>query len=63
MIQWHTQAVSITTNIGVKIYFTLPELSATKTVMWNYHVDDSAKGLYAMILGRYLLTYLGLNLK
>ena len=27
------------------------------------HVDDSAKGRYDMILGRYLLTALGLNLK
>ena len=29
----------------------------------NWHVDDSTKGGYYMILGRYLLTALGLNLK
>ena len=36
---------------------------ATKIVTWDYHVDDSAKGRYDVILGRYLLTALGLNLK
>ena len=30
---------------------------------WKCHVDESAKGKYDMILGRYLLTELGLNLK
>ena len=30
---------------------------------WDFHVDDSAKGRYNMILGRYVLTYLRLNLK
>ena len=29
----------------------------------NFHADDSAKGRYDMILGRDLLTELGLNLK
>ena len=31
--------------------------------MWNCDVDDSTRGRYDMILGRYLLTILGLNLK
>ena len=57
----HTQAGNITTNLKVKIYFTIPELSATKIVMWNCHVDNSAKVRYYMILGRYLLTALGSN--
>ena len=30
---------------------------------WKYHVDGCAKGRYDMILGRYLLTELGLNLR
>ena len=30
---------------------------------WDCHVDDSAKGIYDMVLGRDLLTALGLNLK
>ena len=31
--------------------------------MWNLHVDDFAKVRYDIILGWYLLTALGLNLK
>ena len=49
VVQWHMQAGNITTNHKVKIYFTLPELSATKIVTWNWHVDDSAKGMCDMI--------------
>ena len=30
---------------------------------WYCHVDDSTKGRYDIILGRYLLTLLGLNIK
>ena len=58
-----TRADKITTNINIKIDFTLPELSATKIVTWTCHVDDSHKGRNYMILGRYLLTESGLNLK
>ena len=52
MIQWHTQAGNITTNIKVEIDFTLTKISATNIITWNFHVGDSAKGRYAMILGR-----------
>ena len=62
-MQWHTQAVSITKNLKVKIDLTLPKISATKIVTWNCHVDDSAKGRYDMILGRYILKALGFNVK
>ena len=31
--------------------------------MWEFHVDDSAKIMYNIILGRYPLTVLVLNLK
>ena len=57
------QAGNITTNLKVKIYFTLPQISATKTATWNFHVDDYARGRYDIILGRCLLTQLGLNLR
>ena len=63
MIQCHKQAGNITTNIKVKIYFTLPALSATNFVTWRWHVDDSAKVRYDMILGWDQLPELGLNLK
>ena len=57
------QVGSITTNLKVEIDFTLPEINATKIVTWNCHVDNSAKVGYDMILVRYILRYLVLNLK
>ena len=62
-MQWNTQAGNITTNLKVKVDFTLPALSATNAVTWNCHVDDSAKGRYDIILGRHIFKELGLNLK
>ena len=53
----------ITTHSKVRVDFSLPELSEKKIVTWNCHVDDSTKGIYDMILGRDLLTELGLNVK
>ena len=56
VIEWPTQVGNITTNLKVEVNFTLPELSATSFGTWKCHVDDSAKGRYDIILGRYLLT-------
>ena len=50
-MQWHTKAGSINTNLKVDVDFTLPELSAMNVITWKFHVDDSAKGRYDMILG------------
>ena len=61
-MQWHTQAGNITTNIKVEIDFTLTELSATNVVTRKFHLGESAKGRYAMILGRDILKELGLHL-
>ena len=63
MIQCHIQESSITYNLKFNIYFTLPELSAEKILTWNCHVDDSDKGICDIIIGRDILTDLGLNLK
>ena len=63
MMQWHMQAVNTTTNIKVKMYFTIPALSSMNVVIWKCQVDEYANGIYDMILGRYLLTELVLNLK
>ena len=60
---WNTQAGNITTDIKVMVDFTLLALSSTNLVTWNFHLDDSPKGRYDMILGKNLLTELGLNLK
>ena len=48
------QAGSTTINLKVKIYFTLLELSATIMFSCKFNVNDSNKGIYDMILGRYL---------
>ena len=58
-MQWHTQARNITTNIKVKVDFTLTTRIATNLVTWRFLVDDSAKGKYDIILGRDILTKLG----
>ena len=42
---------------------TLPEFRTTKIMTWECHVDDSAKGRYNMILDRYILAKLVLNIK
>ena len=63
MIQLQIQTGNITTNQKVKVNFTLHAFSATKTMMWNCHMYDSAKMKYNIILGKDLLTSLGLNLK
>ena len=39
-MQWHTQAGNITTNLKVKVYFTLPTLIATHFLTWRYHVSS-----------------------
>ena len=61
-MQCHMQSGIIINNLKLKIDFTLPEHSVTEIVTWNCHVDDSSKGRYDMVLGRDLLTYLGLNI-
>ena len=62
-MQCHLQAVNLTTNMKVKIYFTSPAFIATKTVTWEYHMGGLDKGILNMVLGRYLLTELLLNIK
>ena len=57
------QAGKITINRKVNIDFTLTGLSATETVKWNCHVDDSTKSRYHMILGIDILKSLVLNIK
>ena len=55
-MQWYTQDGNITTNIKVKVEFTLPAISAKNPVTWKINVDEPAKGRYNMILGRDLLS-------
>ena len=62
-MQWYTQTDNITTNFNIKVDSTLPKLISTNFIMYNFHGDDSAKGRYDMILGRYLWSEFELNLK
>ena len=59
----HTSRKNKTPNVKVIVDFTVPTLSATNIVTLTCHVDNSAKDRYDMILGRDLLTELGLNPK
>ena len=56
VMQWHMQAGNIITNIKAEVDFTLSELITTNVMAWEFHVDDSTKGRYNMILGRDLIT-------
>ena len=60
---WETQAGNFTTSKKVNVDFYQQDFIAKNTVTWKCHVDDSTNGRYDMILGRYLHTTLGLNLK
>ena len=61
-MKWHTKAGNTNTNIKVEIDFTLTELSEINVMTGTFHVGESTKGLYDMILGRDKLKELGLHL-
>ena len=51
------------TTYKTNVELLLPELDVTKSVTWNFHVDDSQKNSrYDMIIGQELLSYLKLDL-
>ena len=50
-----------TNSKKVNVDFCLPNFIETKIVTWKCHVDNSTNGIYDMILGRDLLTALGLD--
>ena len=51
VMQWHTQAGNITTDIKFEVEFTLPELRVTNVETWKCYVYDYANGRYCMSLG------------
>ena len=57
-----TQSGKFTNSKKVNLYLCLPEFSGTKIVTWKCHVDEYTNGRYDMILGRDLLTALGIDL-
>ena len=60
---WETQSETFTASNKVNINFCLPDFSATNIVTWKFHIDESTNSRYYIILGRYLLTALVLDLK
>ena len=54
---------NFTATENVKIDFFLPEFSAMKTVTWKYHMDNYTEIGCGNILGVYLLTSLGVDIK
>ena len=60
---WENQAGKFTTSKKVNVDFCLPSFSAIKIVTWKFHEYESTGCIYGMILGRYPLTALGMDLK
>ena len=60
---WKNQEGKFTTSNKENVDFCLPEFIATKKVSWKFHVYKQTNSRYDMILGRNLLTALGLDLK
>ena len=56
------QSIYFTTSKEVNVNSCLQEFSGTKSALWKYHMDDSNKSRYDMILGRYILMALGLDI-
>ena len=63
MTTWETQAVNFTASNKLNVELCLHYFSTTDIVTYKCHVYDSAKGRYNMIMGRDLLTTLGLDPK
>ena len=61
-VEWTTQAGKMTTSAKANVGFALPQLHESKTVQASTHVVDKLAG-YDMIIGRDLLTELGIDLK
>ena len=61
---WTTKAGSFKTDRKVNCQFTLPEFHQGKDIAWTMYVDESDTRLnsYDMIIGRDLLTELGIDL-
>ena len=47
----------------VSVEFSLPLFSATDILTWKYNLEDSNKYQCDIIIGGYLLTTLGINIK
>ena len=59
---WENQSGKFMTLKNVNVDFCLTEFSGKQIVTWKFYVDKSTNGRYDMILGRDLLTSLGIDL-
>ena len=59
--EWGTAAGTFTTNKTCKTEFSLPELHEKRLIQWKFHVTTQPFN-YDMIIGRDLLTELGLDI-
>ena len=61
MSTYATGSGVLTTKYESEIHFTLPEFSDKKIIKWKFNVTDSEELGYDMIIGRDILTELGIN--
>jgi hypothetical protein len=62
--KWKTFGGTFTTNYESLLDFKFPEISTSKVVTWQAHVDDktsSKESAYDMIMGMYLMTSIGIT--
>ena len=62
--KWKTLGGTFTTNYESLLDFKFPELSTSKVVTWQAHVDDktsSKEAAYDMIMGMDLMTSIGIS--
>ena len=58
-----TQGGQFNNNCNSKIKGVLPEIDSTKTVLWNFHVDElQVNYMYYMVLERVILHELNIDL-
>ena len=60
---WQTQAINFTTKNIFNVEFYLQYFIAIKIMTWKFHVYDSTKSRYGIIIGRDLLPVIGLYIK
>ena len=60
--KWSVAGGKLTTNERCKIHLQLPDLSPSLSIVKEVHVTDKVSNRYDMIMGRDLLSELGINL-
>ena len=61
-MKWITQVENFTIRATFIVYFSLPQLSPTRSVMWKCHMSDSTEGQYDIIIGINILKTMGIEI-